>query len=150
MKIVAVRTDEKLIHGKIINDWCQSTRPTHLFIVDDDLVKDTFMSNVFISLAPSILETIVCSTDDLKGKLEEIKDTDGRVFILCKTPISVYEIYKKGINFDSITIADKKYLSKRMEINQECIDALKNLIDCGIRVYAQNYPYDECITIEQL
>lgn len=150
MSIVAIRTDEKLVHGKIINDWCEILKPTNLLIVDDNLSKDTFMSNVFISLSPSVLDTTVCSVNDVINYLKKNDSDDKRIFILCKTPATAYEVYKKGIKYNLLTIADKKYISKRIEITKENINAINELIKLGVNIYYQKFPDVESVKIENL
>ena len=52
MKIVMTRVDERLIHGQIINAWYTRNNISHILIVDEELVEDQFMTNVYKALTP--------------------------------------------------------------------------------------------------
>ena len=62
-EIVLARVDDRLIHGQIVNEWISAVNPTHLIIIDDDLVTDKFMSDIYRALIPIWLEAKILSVD---------------------------------------------------------------------------------------
>lgn len=149
MEIVLARVDERLIHGKIINEWCQFAKPTHLLITDSELAQDLFMSNVYRALAPFWLETRISTEKDSAEYLKANMEEEGRVLILCKFPMSFVKLVKEGIVPEKITLADKRYFPNKIEIPIEYKIAINQLIDSNISVVAQEFPEDDSIEIEK-
>ena len=51
-EIVLVRIDDRLIHGQVMTAWVKETGANQIIIVDDEVSKDLFMSEVMKASAP--------------------------------------------------------------------------------------------------
>ena len=147
--IVAVRSDEKLVHGQILNAWKDKFNPTHLLVVDDDLQIDTFVQNVYLSLVPLGLVTIFSSINNSKKIIEELEEKNVRILLLVKTPVTALKLLKEGIEYDELLLADKKYIAKKIEILEVYKRAINELIDLNIKVNYQYIPDNNKIEISK-
>ena len=52
MEIGLIRVDSRLIHGQVITKWFNYSKANVIVVVDDELSKDSFMSDIFKASAP--------------------------------------------------------------------------------------------------
>lgn len=148
--IVTVRSDERLIHGKILNEWCREIEPSCLLIIDDELKNDIFMANVYLSLVPVSLDTQICSSNEAGEFISKKYKESDRIFILSRTPKELLELRKKNVMFYSISVADKRYISKKMEVTDLCKQAVNELLDIGVEIVYQVYPQSDPVRIGKM
>lgn len=48
-KIQLARVDDRLIHGQVMTKWSKGLGINAIFIVDNDVAKDDFMKQIYIS-----------------------------------------------------------------------------------------------------
>ena len=48
-KVTLARIDERLIHGQVMTNMSQNSDANSIFIVDDEIAKDEFMKQVFVT-----------------------------------------------------------------------------------------------------
>lgn len=137
------RVDERLIHGQIVNEWITKVEPTHLIIMDEDLVQDLFMANIYKALTPLWLDVQILIPADARGFLQGHGDEDWRVFLLARTPRAFEELVKAGYYVGEIVLADKKYLPNKRNLPPECKRSINWLLDREVRVVMQEFPADE-------
>ena len=113
MNIESVRADERLIHGQLINEWLHVLKPTRLLVCDDALMQMPFMANMYRSLVPIWLEARILSLEQTVEYLRLHADTEGRIFLLFRTPESALQAWKRGIRFSLLTLADKQYFPQQ-------------------------------------
>lgn len=142
MDIVLARVDERLIHGQILNEWVTRTEPTHLVIVDDALVEDAFMSNIYKALTPLWLDVQIRSVPEAAAGLTDPAAPPGRLILLAKTPRPFVELVKRGVTIPELTLADKAYFPNKIPVPAECRRAVNWLLAAGVRVSAQVSPED--------
>lgn len=142
MDIVLARVDERLIHGQILNEWVTRTEPTHLMIVDDALVEDLFMSNIYKALTPLWLDVQICSVAEAAARLLDPAAPPGRLILLTKTPRPFVELVKRGVAVTELTLADKAYFPNKIPVPAESRRAVNWLLAAGVRVIAQVSPED--------
>lgn len=135
--------DERLIHGQIVNEWITQVKPTHFIIIDNELVEDQFMANIYKAMAPLWLEVQIFSPIDAVHFLKQHDGDDGDVFLLARTPCVFEEMIRLGCYIDEILLADKKYLPKKRNVTSECKKSINNLLSENIRVIMQEFPSDE-------
>lgn len=149
MKISVARVDERLIHGQIINEWVNRTACTHLLIVDDSLVEDEFMSNIYKALAPLWLDVQIRSTESAARYLQETQSESGRIMLLAKTPLPFEALVRNGLALEEVTLADKCYFPNKLSVPEASQRAVNYLLSAGVRVVAQNAPNDDPKSVKQ-
>lgn len=148
MSIVLSRVDERLVHGRVINDWIAEIKPSHLVIADDALADDKFMSKIYRALVPLWLNVESLSCVPAAKYIKAIDNKENRIFILTKSPIAFVTLIKRGIKISEITFADKKNQKNNLEVSEIDKRAINMLISYGIELYAINSPQDKKIPIE--
>ncbi len=58
-EIVLTRIDDRLIHGQVMTAWVKKTRANQILIVDEEVAKDDFMSEILKMSAPSGIDILV-------------------------------------------------------------------------------------------
>lgn len=135
------RVDERLIHGQIINEWVALTNPTHLLILDEVLVADEFMANIYKALAPLWLEVQIFAPTDSIPYLCALSE-DSRIFLLAKNPQPFEELLKRGIPLEEVVLADKAYLPNKIKLPLASKCAINALLAAGVQVITRNFPTD--------
>ncbi|MGE4485986.1 MAG: PTS sugar transporter subunit IIB [Oscillospiraceae bacterium] len=148
MSIVLSRVDERLVHGRVINDWIAEIRPSHLVIADDALVNDEFMSKIYRALLPLWLKAEILSCSSAAKYIKSVDSPGNRLFILAKSPRAFVALAKGGIHISEITLADKAFFKNKIEVSESNKRAANWLISAGIRLYAINSPLDRKEPIE--
>lgn len=147
MEICLMRADERLVHGKIINEWCLFLQPTCLLIIDQDLPNNQFMANVYCSLAPVWLKTKIMNAKDAAAYLKGSVPSDERVFVLGRSPIVFSLLKQEGISFEGLTLADKMYLSNKAKVPSPYKKAIEHLKATGVKLSVLDAPDDKPIYI---
>ena len=148
MKIVMTRVDERLIHRQIINAWYTRNNISHILIVDEELVEDQFMTNVYKALTPLSIQVEVFGVDGIIDFLKANSDIDGRILLLSRTLSPIVRLVEKGIRPDCVLMADKKYFPNKIPISKEDKQCVNRLAEMGISAIAQEYPDDEPLVIK--
>ena len=103
------------------------------------------MTNVYKSLVPLWIDVEVCKIDEAQKKLQKYKDD---VLLLCATPVEALQLIKSGIFVDEVSLADKRYMSKKIKIPKEYKQAVNEILTRGVLVSAQVYPENKKTMIE--
>ncbi len=74
MNIVAIRVDERLIHGQVMASWSKRLQLKRIVVVDDQIAKDDFMKTVLTMSAPSGMKIDILS---VKDAAQTIKSDSG-------------------------------------------------------------------------
>ena len=149
MEIVMMRADERLVHGQILTEWCLFLKASHLLIVDDELAENVFMSNLYRTMIPIYLTTIISKIHDVSECLKMYEGSKARIFLLTKTPETFVELLKDGVKIKEITLADRMYFPNKVMVPRECKIAINKLLEADISVVAQVLPEDEKIKLEK-
>ncbi len=148
MSIVLSRVDERLVHGRVINDWIAEIKPSHLVIADDELANDKFMSKIYTALVPIWLKVEILSCSSAVEYIRTVDNKENRLFILAKSPRAFVALIKGKIKISEITFADKAYFKNKLEISEINKCAINLLLADGIKLYAVNSPSDSKTPID--
>jgi len=133
-KIQLTRIDDRLIHGQVMTKWSKGLGINAIFIVDNDVAKDDFMKQIYISSGSrSGLHIKVFSTDEVVSYWKDKNFDDFKVLLLYKSINTVYETIKKGLKIDSLNIGgiskkkDAKLVISSVFVTEEDVENLKKL-----------------------
>ena len=141
-EIVLARVDDRLIHGQIVNEWISAVNPTHIIIVDDDLVNDRFMSDIYRALIPIWLEARILSLEETLGALVAMEEDPARIFLLARTPQVFEELVFRGVPLKELSFADKMYFRNRIPIPRPYQRAMRQMAARGVKFRAVQHPSD--------
>jgi len=145
LNIVLTRIDDRLIHGQVVTAWCKITKASRIIVVDDEVAQDPFMVKVLMMAAPQAfkieIHDIASAAVVLNGE-----DTGERVIVLVKTPKTILELVRAGVDIKELNlggmgaIKGRKQLYRNISISEEEKDIFRDLINKGIDVYVQIVP----------
>ena len=82
MEIGLIRVDSRLIHGQVITKWLNYSKANVIVVVDDELSKDSFMSEIYKASAPNGIIVEILSIDDFMKNTGTHKYSNKRLLIL--------------------------------------------------------------------
>ena len=148
MGIIAVRIDERLIHGQVANLWTTKLQASRIMVVDNDIIKNDIQKTALKLAKPagvnlSILGTKKSSANILAGKYES-----QRVFLVVKKPETLVQMIEEGVKFDTINVGNMsqkdntQHLTQSINVTDEDYDAFHKILDAGVKITAQMVPND--------
>jgi len=145
-EIVLTRIDDRLIHGQVMTAWVKKTRANQILIIDDEVAKDDFMSEILKMSAPAGIDIVVKGQVDAVSFLKAQDKEKKRLIILVKAPATIAAIVEKGIEIDKLVVggmgakANRRVLYKNISASDEERTTFKKLIDRGIPVLIHIIP----------
>ncbi|NLH64140.1 MAG: PTS sugar transporter subunit IIB [Erysipelotrichaceae bacterium] len=153
MDIVHTRIDYRLIHGQVITKWLKVCGAEKIVIVDDSLVKDSFLTMVYRMAAPTGIEVIITSCEDFqKAK----NDLEGKVLLLFKTIDMALKTVQDGLDISALQVgglentAGRKIVHNQISMDMNDYEKLKEIENKGIKVYFQTVPGEEESDLEKV
>lgn len=150
--VVLARVDDRLIHGEVVSVWTPSLHVNRIIIVDDEVAADKFNKRVIKALAPNGVKCNVYSVERGADILQrDSKEPGERVMILTKTPITYDRMAELGLKLPEINLGgmglrgERTPFIKNVACSPDEIQAIKNLIQKGTRVYYQLVPEQQII-----
>jgi PTS system mannose-specific IIB component len=114
-RIQLTRVDDRLIHGQVMTKWAKGLGLNAIFIIDNDVAKDDFMKQIYISSGSRSGLTIkVFNTSDVCKYWEETKFEDYKVLLLFKSVTAVYEAINNGLLIEELNVGG---VSKKKDSN---------------------------------
>jgi D-glucosaminate PTS system EIIB component len=114
-RIQLTRVDDRLIHGQVMTKWAKGFGLNAIFIIDNDVAKDDFMKQIYISSGSRTGLTIkVFNTNDVCKYWEETKFEDYKVLLLFKSITTVYEAVNNGLLLEELNVGG---VSKKKDSN---------------------------------
>ena len=104
MEIGLIRVDSRLIHGQVITKWLNYSKANVIVVVDDELSKDSFMSEIYKASAPNGIIVEILSIDDFMKNTGTHKYSNKRLLILLKNIETVYELYLRQFKMEHIQL----------------------------------------------
>lgn len=148
MEIGLIRVDSRLIHGQVITKWLNYSKANVIVVVDDELSKDSFMSEIYTASAPNGIVVEILSIDDFMKNTVTHKYSNKRLLILLKNIETVYELYLRQFKMKHIQLGGlpsgvgKKVIYKAIYLNEEEINKLRDIANSGVYIDMQVIPED--------
>ncbi|MGL4572808.1 MAG: PTS system mannose/fructose/N-acetylgalactosamine-transporter subunit IIB [Clostridium sp.] len=155
LNVVFTRIDDRLIHGQVATAWSKITKTNRIIVVDNAVAKDTFMEMVLKSAAPKGISVDVLTIEDAVPVING-DDTGENVFILAKTPQTILELIKAGVDLKQLNLggmgakAGRKQFYKNISMSDEEREAFKEIMKNNVDVFVQIVPDAKQISIEKL
>lgn len=150
LNIVAVRVDDRLIHGATAAVWMPFLKATKVVAVDDKTAQDEFLSMI-LRLSSATTEAEIFTVDQTVEWFDENQDKDENVFIIIKSILQAYDLYQKGLKYTSLTLGttvpskDTTMKVQEVNFNEEMKEKLIELADEGVEINFQYNPSVKCI-----
>ncbi len=152
--IILARIDDRLIHGQITIGWLKKINVDTVVIVDEELRKNSFLSDMTKNAAPDNYKIKILTEKEFIDYYDGQESED--LLVLSKRP-QIYESIQnksrifKEINIGNIGSKEKsKKIYKSIYMNEEEKKSIKNLLEKDCSIYVQILPEDSKIKIEKL
>lgn len=104
MSVKMVRIDDRLIHGQIVAAWAKNLSIKRIWIVDDVVSKDVFITNVMKMVAPPDTELVITGTDQILKLVKEYDESDKNTLILVKYPMVAKQLFDAGLQHRELNV----------------------------------------------
>lgn len=148
-KRLAVRVDDRLIHGQVVTQWVKVFKAQKIVVIDDTVAKDKMQKNILKFAAPSDIKVSILSVEKAAEVWEKNKFGNLSVFVLFKDVKQIAKLKEKGVSFDEITLGNMSIVNGRKQIykstgfTEEEAQVLFDLQKDGMHIFFQTQPTDK-------
>ena len=146
MDVQLFRIDDRLIHGQVVIGWVKYLKSKRIILCDDDVVKNKWEKELYLSCVPKNLEAIVFNLKETAAYLLNKIQQNDRTIVLVKSPAILDRLINTGyipkqVNLGGMHYAEKrkKYLSY-LFLSPSEVNCLKKVQKKGIVIYCQDIP----------
>ena len=148
-KRLAVRVDDRLIHGQVVTQWVKVFKAQKIVVIDDTVAKDKMQKNILKFAAPSDIKVSILSVEKAAEVWEKNKFGNLSVFVLFKDVKQIAKLKEKGVSFDEISLGNMSIVNGRKQIykstgfTEEEAQVLFDLQKDGMHIFFQTQPTDK-------
>lgn len=153
-KKLAVRVDDRLIHGQVVTQWVNVFKAQHIVVIDNNVAKDKMQKSVLKFAAPPDIKVSIFSVDKAVKAWEKNQFGTKNVFVLFRDVKQIAELQGKGVSFEEITIGqmaiinDRKQIYKQVGLSESEAQTLMDIEKTGVKLYFQMQPTDKKESLE--
>ena len=153
-KQLAVRVDDRLIHGQVVTQWVKVFKAQKIVVIDNNVAKDKMQKHILKFAAPADMKVSIFSVDKAVEVWNKNQFGNMNVFVLFKDVKQIAEMKDKGVKFDEITLGnmsitgDRKQIYKSTGFTKEEAQTLFDLGKDGVNLFFQTQPTDRKESID--
>jgi PTS system mannose-specific IIB component len=147
MGVVAIRIDERLIHGQVATLWQGSWNCNRIMVIDDKSANDPMLKSVLKIAYPTGVKLSVLEANKASANLQTDRYGNERITIVTKTPGVIRELIENGYKLETgVTVgnisngAGKIRVSKNICVSEKDIKDFHYLNDIGVKFHSQMVP----------
>ena len=150
--LALVRIDARLIHGQVCTQWLYKTGAKKIYIIDDMIAKDTFLTSIFLMATPVGTTLEVISTAEAGKRWQNDEFGDAPVFVLFKNMPMAYKAYQAGFKYPAMQIGSigggvgRKVVLGPISFDDEDARMLDEMVKDGMDGYFQPVPDDKPVS----
>lgn len=149
-QLALVRIDARLIHGQVCTQWLYRTGAKKIYIIDDTIAGDAFLSEIFYMATPvgTKLEVITAEEAGRRWKEDGLGDTEP-IFVLFKGMKMAHKAYYAGFQYPSLQVgsigggAGRKNVLGPISFSDEDARMFDEMVRDGLDGYFQPVPDDK-------
>ncbi|AGK98673.1 PTS sugar transporter subunit IIB [Clostridium pasteurianum] len=152
--IVALRVDDRLIHGQVALTWSKELKVQGIVVANDASAQDEMQKMTLKMAVPNNIKLLVKSVDDAIGVVNNPKAAKMRILLLTRTIKDALKIRESTENieyinignvgrFDGVDASEKTMVSSTVMLTKDEIDSLKKLIEIDPNTSLQVVPSEE-------
>jgi PTS system mannose-specific IIB component len=142
--IALFRVDDRVIHGQTITKLISEYPCNGIIIVDDEIVTNSIMSQIYKNVVPSDIKVHIFSIEKALAKLSEAEISPKNYFVIFKSVLAIDALVKAGytlkqkVNVGPASVrAGSVTIIPGLSLLKEEIQAYNYLVDKGIEVEMQ-------------
>ena len=155
MEVKFARIDERLVHGQIITAWAKKFSINKILVIDDEIARDPFMSQVISLSAQAGMDITILEAVKAVEYLRNVT-AKGNLMLLFKNPKPVLELSEAGYILPEVNLGNlgssptRKRISKNVSLSEEETELVRKIVALGTYVYLQMVPADPQIDIKSV
>jgi mannose/fructose/N-acetylgalactosamine-specific phosphotransferase system component IIB len=146
MQVQLFRIDDRLIHGQVVIGWVKYLKSKRIILCDDDVVKNEWEKELYLSCVPRNLEAIVFNLKETAAYLLNKIEHNDKTIVLVKSPVVLTKIVDIGYIPKVVNLGGMHYAESRVKflsylfLSPSEVECLKLLQQRGICIYCQDIP----------
>lgn len=147
-----VRVDYRLIHGQIVAKWIKFHPVDRLVLVDDALVDDDFMADIY-RMSAGGKEVDITTVADVRAAIDK---KDNAVMLIFKDVGGAYQAFKDGLELPELNVgaiqsaAGRKTAMQGVALSPEEYAQLEEIAASGVNVYLQPIPESPSTSLDSI
>lgn len=147
-----VRVDYRLVHGQIVAKWIKFCPVDRLVLVDEALIHDDFMADIY-RMSAGGKEVDISTVADIQKTLDRKND---KVMLIFKDVAGAYQAYKNGVEMPELNVGavqsapGRKNAMQGVALSPEEYDQLAEIKASGINVFLQPIPETSATSLESI
>ena len=93
--IMALRIDERLIHGQVVVSWCKALNITSIVVANDEAANDNIVSMALKMAAPHNIKVAIKEVESAIELLKDPRCGPLRILVIVKNPEDALKIIKE-------------------------------------------------------
>lgn len=137
-----VRVDYRLVHGQIVAKWIKFRPVDRLVLVDDALVNDDFMADIY-RMSAGGKDVDITTVADVRAALDKGNDA---VMLIFKDVDGAHRAFKDGLDLPELNVGavqsakGRKTVMQGVALSPEEYEKLLEIQAAGVNVYLQPIP----------
>ena len=96
-KKLAVRVDDRLIHGQVVTQWVKVFHAQKIVVIDDQVAIDKMQKSILKFAAPPDLKVSILSVEKAAEDIHERKQIYKQVGLSDSEALTLMDIEKRGV-----------------------------------------------------
>lgn len=153
-RILALRIDDRLIHGQVAMTWTRHLRVQGIIVANDDAARDNTQKMALKMAVPDGIKVLIKPVDEVIRVLNYPKSSQMRILVLTRTVkdalrirqnVGTIEFLNLGNTgrFDGIDVSEKQIITPTIMLTKEELEAAKELAKLDPDFCMQQVPNDE-------
>ncbi len=154
--IVFIRIDDRLIHGQVVEGWVNYLKASCLLVADDAVASNTLQRSIMELAVPQGLKVMIGPVEEICRRLRTPELDAERIMLLFSNPADVLRAIKAGMECRSLNVGGlhfipgKRKLMDVLAVNEEDLDALREIVGKGIKIDIQTVPTQRPIPLRKI
>ncbi len=150
--IKMARVDYRMVHGQIVAKWIKFRPVDRLILVDDMLVDDDFMAEIYRMAVPD-RPVDICKMSDVQKTLDS---SDDKVMLIFKTVEGAFTSIQSGLKLEELNVGavqnnkDRKQVIQGVSLSSEEYEMLSKLRESGVDVFFQPIPENDPVSLKSI
>ncbi len=153
-----IRVDFRLFHGMIAMKWSRDLNIKHTYILDDGVVENEMLRQIFTMSKPDGMTMDFFSLEDAAEKWKEgfFEECGGRKMVLLKTIYSVEKLLDSGVSINKLIVGNmesapkKKGIKRVFFMDETDARTLDKIAQSGTEILFRQLPEDKPVTWQEI
>lgn len=153
--VILARIDDRLIHGQVVEGWVNYLKATCIMVADDQVAANPLQRTIMEISVPEGLKVVIGTVADICDRLRSSSLDRERTIVLFSSPADVLRALQAGLKCAAVNLGGLHFVPGKRKIMDVCavdeadIDALKAILQRGIRIDIQTVPTERPQPLEQ-